>query len=274
LNNPKAIHPYSYVANGPLNRVDLEGLSFWSVVGALVGVAAAIGLVSLALSGGTPLAIFLGVYLFTLSYVIASEEQGPRLGEFFRGFMIGLNAGLTAAIISPFNPIIGVYLGVAIFLSSIDRVVRNDIYQGVLGWSSWLMPLNWVVVVLGLIIFLFNIAWFLFTAGTHDPGKINSISMDWKTGTIIMEGGLIRSTGPSTGFNMGKFIFVEIGHQGIIPHELGHTLNLAAFGPVFHYVGAIDENAPGNNGEEWAFAEQLAESYQQRPARPINPMWD
>ncbi len=62
-------------------------------------------------------------------------------------------------------------------------------------------------------------------------------------------------------------------------HETGHTLNVAAFGSIFHFIGAIDENAiqstPAN-----AYAERLADSHDPKaPAKrsggqdAIIPMW-
>ena len=38
IDNPKALYPYLYVGNDPLDNVDYDGLTFWSVVGAIVGV--------------------------------------------------------------------------------------------------------------------------------------------------------------------------------------------------------------------------------------------
>jgi hypothetical protein len=59
-----------------------------------------------------------------------------------------------------------------------------------------------------------------------------------------------------------------MGARGI----LAATLNLAAFGSLFHFLGAIDENVTG--GHQNAYAERLAESNNPAPRWPnIIPMW-
>ena len=37
IHSPQHLHLYNYVANDPLNRTDPTGMSFWSVVGMVVG---------------------------------------------------------------------------------------------------------------------------------------------------------------------------------------------------------------------------------------------
>ena len=38
-----------------------------------------------------------------------------------------------------------------------DGIRQNDVYQGILGWSSWLMPTSWLVNGLGLVFFAVNL---------------------------------------------------------------------------------------------------------------------
>ena len=82
---------------------------------------------------------------------------------------------------------------------------------------------------------------------------------DWSTGTLFIKGGLVANLNYlDTAFNMGNFSFVDYKsgawHKD---HEAGHTLNLAAFGSVFHLIGAVDENVfRGAN----AYSERIAES--------------
>ena len=57
-----------------------------------------------------------------------------------------------------------------------------------------------------------------------------------------------------------------------LEHEAGHTLNLAAFGSIFHFIGPIDENVTG--GDANAYSKRLAESNDPATTQPnIIPMW-
>ena len=145
------------------------------------------------------------------------------------------------------------------------------------------MPMSWLATAVGIIIFVVNVVMHFFTVTI--PGwfggsgwaaaRIDSISIDWGTGTIVMAGGLIQPAGGSAGFNVGNFVYVSSGSGGnaaLIAHETGHTLNVAAFGSLFHFVGALDENWPGSRGAN-AYAEMLAESHANRSGRPTVPLW-
>ena len=73
------------------------------------------------------------------------------------------------------------------------------------------------------------------------------------------------------GYTPGNFVYISTSapasvRGGILEHELGHTLNNAAFGSIWHVVGWIDENfvPKGGRGDK-AYAERLAESH--------NPAW-
>jgi RHS repeat-associated protein len=266
--NPKALHPYIYVANDPLNKSDMTGLSFWSVVGAIVGVIAAIAIVAAVVATGGLAGIVLGIVMAVgitaVSYVVADATQGTGFGEFMRGFMIGMNAGLNAAIATViFGPGIGLTLGVINFLAAFDTIANNSIYQGILGWSSWLMPMSWLATGIGLINFLITLP---SLAGNA------SVSIDWGTGTIVMSGGWTVPSGV-LGYDMGNFAFIPAG--GVeTPHETGHTLNNAAFGSIFHFIGAIDENVLRTSADSInAYSEKLAESHAPRDSDPILPMW-
>ncbi len=299
LNNPKALHPFIYVANDPLNKTDPTGLSFWSVlggvVGVIVGVIAAVAIVALTVmtagAFGVFVAVLVGIGLTVGAfgvmvglYAIASATAGTGFGDFMRGFLIGMNAGLNAGLATAiFGPFVGVSLGVINFLAVFDGVAQNSFYQGVLGWASWLMPMSWLATGVGLIFFVVNVVMHFFTVtipgwfggSGWDAARIDHISIDWGTGIIVMGGGLIEPSGGADGFNLGNFVFLRegaSGDAGLVRHETGHGLNVAAFGALFHYVGALDENPPGNRGHD-AFAERLAESHSNRPGSPTVPLW-
>jgi RHS repeat-associated protein len=266
----RSLHPYAYSGNDPLNNADPEGLSFWSVVGAIVGVIAAVALAALVvMTGGLLLGVIIAIGVVAISYIVADATAGTGFGEFMRGFMIGFNAGLNAAIATAlFGPVVGISLGVINFMAAFDGVASSPVYQGILGWSSWFMPMSWLATAIGLVFFVINILvavftfWIpqLFGGSGWDAARINSVSIDWGTGTIITHGGLL--TPVPGGYNLGNFAYIHRNStfsNSLVQHEVGHTLNVAAFGSIFHFVGAIDENVIPGRGAN-AYAEHLADS--------------
>ena len=270
LHNPKALHPYIYVGNDPLNKEDIDGLSFWSVVGAIVGVIAAIAVAALFIVCPI-LGVIALIGIVAVSYIVADATAGTGFGEFMRGFMIGLNAGLNAIIATAlFGPVVGIALGVINFLAAFDTIAASPVYQGILGWSSWLMPMSWLATGVGLLFFVINLVVAGVTLNQVSAVSISSISIDWGTGTIMTSGGLIRPAGGSTGFNLGNFVFLSPGSTAG-QHETGHTLNVAAYGAIFHYIGAIDENVVPGRGAG-AYAERFADSHDPTTAGTL-PTW-
>ena len=211
--------------------------------------------------------------LIIAAYIIASFTLGSSFAEVLRGFMVGVNAGLNfvlvnqllgAALGSPTNPIaLGVTggLGAVNLLAVIGPLSQTGFYQFIIGYLNWLLPMSWLVVALGLVFFLLNA---LGALCVGLPGvdffKIKEVGFDWKTGTLFTKGGFISNLNPiDTAYNMGNFSFVDKAHTGMeIEHEAGHTLNLGAFGSLFHFIGAIDENVIRNGAN--AFSERLADS--------------
>ncbi len=281
LHLPQGLHLYAFVANNPLNNTDPTGLSFWSFIGSIVGVAAGIAL-SFA---GTFFAF--GVVL--VSYVVASNvDSNSGFGQFMRGFMIGFNSGLNGPI------------GAIGFLATFDGIAQNSVYKGILGWSSWLMPMSWIATGAGLVFFTINI---IFAIGSQDwrAARIEKLTIDWKTGSIVMVGGTVRN---DSAFNMGNFVFINpnsVGHynedptqnyaqrdykmdqglyEGILAHETGHTLSIAAFGSFFGIADFFGENVFGSGRHD--YGEEIAESNANRvlpgelpggERRPTIPMW-
>ncbi len=189
--------------------------------------------------------------LLTVSYVAASATQGSAFGEFMRGFMICFNAGMNAALLTFMGlGALGVVIGVINFLAAFDTIANSEVYQGILGWSSWLMPMSWLATGIGLIFFVINGLAAIFTLNMVDSVRIESLSIDWGTGTIITEGGFLFMPGFRGGYNLGNFPYITPG-SSVADHETGHTLNVAAFGSIFHFIGAIDENVvQGNPADE------------------------
>ncbi len=292
VHQPAGLHLYSYVANDPLNRTDPDGLSFWSVVGAVagvvVGIVAGILVAAAVVATGGIAGVLIGIGLAFaaslvvtgVSYVIASNvDPNGGFGQFMRGFMIGFNAGLNGVLASAFfGPYVGVTLGVINFLAAFDTIAKNKVYQGILGWTSWIMPQSWGATGLGLVFYVVNLLGALFTAQQVDALKIDRLGVDWKTGTLVMSGGLIRNP---TAFNMGHFVFMNPSYvngstpdrtyDAVLDHETGHTLTVAAFGSAFSLCDLIGENIVGSGVND--YGELLAESHANRSNRPTIPMW-
>ena len=275
----KQLRLYTYVGNDPLNNVDPTGLSFWSVVGAIVGVVVGI-VVAVAVAAAFATGIGFGILaivgvigLVTVSYIAASANQGNSFGEFMRGFMIGFNAGMNATILAGLGAGgLGVVIGVINFLAAFDTIANSAVYQGILGWSNWLMPMSWLVMGLGLIFFVLNGLAAIFTLNQVEAVRIHSLSIDWGTGSIITEGGFLFLPGFRGGYNLGSFSFITPGST-VADHETGHALSLAAFGSIFHLVGAIDENGIQSTPAD-AYSERIAESHDPSTSDPdIIPMW-
>jgi RHS repeat-associated protein len=274
--DPGRLRLYTYAGNSPLDNVDPAGLSFWSVVGAIVGVivgiVVAIAVVAaFAVGIGWGLLAIAGVIgLITVSYIVAHETQGTGIGEFFRGFMIGINAGMNGAFLAMMGPVgafLGGFVGTLIFLSAFDTVAGNHIYQGILGWSNWLMPMSWLVTGLGLIMWILNglghlLLWEipnLWGSGVEFC-RITGFRMDWSTGMLATRGGWVANANTiDTAYNMGNFAYVDNNSSGWhLDHEAGHNLSLAVFGSIFHFVGFIHEMGTGAGSS--AFAEVMADS--------------
>jgi RHS repeat-associated protein len=292
LHTPQGLHLYAFVANDPLNKTDPSGMSFWSfvggVVGAIVGVAIAVGIVAVVIATGGIAGVLIGLGLAAaaalgvtgVSYLVASlVDPSSGFGQFMRGFMIGFNAGMNGVLAAAiFGPVVGVVLGVVNFLAVFEGISKSPVYQGILGWSSWLMPMSWAVSALGVGAFLINLVVAGITFQQWDAAKIDKLAIDWKTGTIIMVGGLIRN---GTAFNLGHFVFIDPGYvvagdpeksyDALVAHETGHTLAVAAFGSAFHLYDFIGENIVGAGKRD--YGEKIAESHANRPGDPTIPMW-
>jgi hypothetical protein len=231
----------------------------WRTLGVILAISAALGI---------------------LSYIIAALAAASSFGEYMRGWLIGLNASLNAvlgvAIVGEFGSvaaaIVGIVLGLINLLCVLAPVSQSGFYQGVLGWLNWIMPMSWLIVGLGLLFYLVSFLLHGVTGGKVPYLQIQALGADWKTGTFFIKGGLVANLNYlDTAFNMGNFSFVDYKstdwHK---EHEAGHTLNLAAFGCVFHLLGALDENVVrGAN----AYSERLAESNATGTKGSNIPMW-
>lgn len=242
----------------------------YAILGALIAMAL-IGIADLVLhsvKSGLWIVAASTAILMVVSYLVAAATAATRFGEFMRGWLVGLNAvlnvGFGFAVASHFAGLAGgasfaAVIGLVNLLGAIGPVSQNGFYQGVIGYLNWLLPMSWFVVALGAAFYLFSFLLYAVTAGRVEYLKVQDFGADWSTGTLFIKGGLIANLNYlDTAFNMGNFSFVDYKsgawHKD---HEAGHTLNLAAFGSVFHLIGALDENVfRGAN----AYSERIAES--------------
>jgi RHS repeat-associated protein len=295
LHAPQSLHLYAFVANDPMNKTDPTGLSFWSfvgsVVGVIVGVVAAVAIVAVVVATGGIAGVMIGIGLVLgaslavtgVSYLIASNvDPASGFGQFMRGFMIGFNAGMNGVLASAIFGAPGVALGVIDFLATFDGIAKNSTYQGILGWSSWLMPMSWGATGLGVAAYVVNLVIAGVTGNQWNAAKIDKLAIDWKTGSIVMVGGLIR--GP-TAFDLGNFVFMnphyvdgsrpDRTYDAVLRHETGHTLEVAAFGTAFLVADFIGENVVGAGTND--YGEKIAESHANRSGPsgtyPTIPMW-
>lgn len=256
-----------------------------SWLAALGGLLAAGGIVGLYMGPGiswASLGILAGVVL--VFYIIARFTALTGFGEVMRGWLIGVNAGANAVLAitvyglwlgESAGLIMGVVLGVLNFLMVFAPISQNVVMQVLAGWLNWLMPMSWLVTGLGALFFLLNVLGYLILGL---PGinyfRILGVAADWPTGTFFMRGGWISNLNPiDTAFNMGNFAFVDKDSGGTWhkKHEAGHTLNLFAFGWIFHFIGALEENATPAGAN--ALSERLAESHSSGGGGSNIPMW-
>jgi hypothetical protein len=216
-----------------------------------------------------------------VSYIIAAVSAGSGFGEFMRGWLIGLNSALNAvlgfAVASKVGGaeigwVVAGTLGAVNLLCLVAPVTQNGFFQGVVGWFNWVMPMSWPIVGLGIVLYMVSVLLYGVSLGKVQYLRVQDFGADWKTGTVFMKGGLVANLNYlDTAFNMGNFAFVDYKSGAWhMDHEAGHTLNLAAFGFVFHLIGALDENVI--RGAD-AYAERLAESNSSGEGGSNIPMW-
>ena len=82
----------------------------------------------------------------------------------------------------------------------------------------------------------------------------------------MTHGGVLMHS-DTLGYTLGNFVYINRTASmrvpaGTIDHETGHVLQVAAFGSIWHFVGAWDENVgPSGGRRSNAYAEQLAEGH-------------
>jgi hypothetical protein len=261
-----------------INQVEPTRSSLWCVIGAIAG---ALSVIPLAPGyGETMLSFSLIIAIVTAGYLAVRTISGA-VSEVLRGCLIGFNAGWTVLLAAAIGRLvlplggalaIGGVLGAIVLASAQGAISRRPAYQGLLAWSSWLMPPTWVINAFGLGFFVLSVLGAVVTLGRLAPLAITGIAVDEATGTIFLKGGWIANLNQEeTAFDMGHFGFVHKDSESYyIAHETGHALSLGAFGSVFHILGFIDEMS-GDGAS--AYSERLAEDHDPAGTGPKLPMW-
>lgn len=202
-------------------------------------------------------------------------------GELFcRGIAIGMPSSVNFLVMSaiPGLSLLAVPVFIITLLALIPPIAGNRfVYQRLLGLVGWILPLNYLMLPLGILLFLVA-APFAIAAG-----GISAIQFDFLTMTIETTGGSVLALA-SAPFNIGNFTFFppptplvapgSFSLPGFSVHETGHTLSNAAFGGFVYWIGAVDENVPPLARGLIAYTELLAEShFAGIPGRPFIIMW-
>jgi hypothetical protein len=196
----------------------------------------------------------------------------PPLELFGRGVLIGMAGSVNFAVMSaiPWLWPAALPLFALTLLAFIPGVPASLPFQVLQGAAGWVLPLNYLMIPLGTLLFLVNLP----TGG--------GIRLDPSTMTIESRGGFVGGfIPPTSAFNVGNFTFLPptppplplfTATPSVSVHETGHTLSNAAFGGFFYWIGAIDELAIGRGAT--AYSELMAESHLGGAVGgPFLPMW-
>jgi hypothetical protein len=273
------------------------GVVWYGVVASVLGITAFPVISAIVASFGLTVGAWIVVAMFSVvittvfAYAVATIALLPALAAppaaaalpanpvegFMSGYISGFSAVVNFALLA-FTPLgalgltIGFLVALVGFLSVFAALSRNPIFQGVLGWSNWIRPYSYLATAFGILLFLVNFPFAVAAFG------LAAVRLDLLTGTIETTGGLVGLTGfAGGGFNLGNYTFLSpgpiglafqspFGLPGVSAHETGHTLTVASFGGVFHWIDAIDENIIHSRATSFlAYGEMIPESHIPRP---------
>lgn len=218
-------------------------------------------------------------FIFMYASAAISVLAGVALGEFFsRGMIIGASSGANFVILSaiPFTAPFAGIIFIITLLALIPPIAANRFYERVLGALGWVLPLNYLMLPFGVLVFLVTAPFAL-----ASPAVGAGLRWDWLTWTAETSGGAALGLLPfAGGFNIGNFTFITppggatAFTTGLSAHETGHTLNGAAFGGFIYWIGAVDENVPPLARGTAAWTEMLADGhFSGATGGPFIPMW-
>jgi hypothetical protein len=281
-----------FVIAGILALIALVATTLAAVVGAILALLGPLGVLILAILGaiGAVLGLIFGILvaLFApiLAFVGAILALILALVASVAAAVLALVTAVVLALLGPAGPVIvaflaglgplglvGLIVAVINFLALVPVIARSRVYQGILAWSSWLMPMSWLATFMGFLLFLGSLVTAPFFPGVF-------FRFDATTSTIETNGGLATVSGFGGGFNLGHFTFLSAGGGGgftcasLASHETGHTLNVAAFGSLWHLLGnAIEENISPISRFEFTYGELVAEGHFPRSGSLFVSVW-
>lgn len=160
--------------------------------------------------------------------------------------------------------------------AAVPPVGEKRAYATMLAWTAPLLPTTWPATGVGVAAAALNYV----LAPVAGKGPVR-FGFDRAACTVIVYGGPLYFF--RCGYNLGNFVFIHSHFvdeggacsPGLLAHETGHTLNVAAFGFVFHYLGAVHENwgPPAGGAGDTAYAELWAESRRRAVGRPWVRGW-
>ena len=146
-------------------------------------------------------------FIFMYAFAAISVIAGVALGEFFsRGLMIGASSGANFVIFSamPFTAPFAGIIFIITLLALIPPIAANRFYQRVLGALGWVLPLNYLMLPVGVLVFLITAPF-----AVASPAVGAGVRWDWLTWTAETSGGLLLVALPfAGGFNIGNFTFI------------------------------------------------------------------
>lgn len=202
---------------------------------------------------------------------LVAAGPAERLG---RGALIGFNAGLNyVLLLALLAPLPGgvptaSLLALVNFLACSLTVSNNPVYQIVLAYAALALPMTWPMNLLGALLLAVN-------GVAAALGVPLTVFAEWTRANLVMHGGVVHGC-VRTAFNLGNFtvahpamalddpwfdpgtpvwpfcppglaggagVFANSA-RGTVLHEGSHTLNLAAFGWIYHLVGFADQWLP------------------------------
>ena len=187
-----------------------------SALGALIGAGGTAAIFFTLGIGWIALAVAAGVVLLGYILAAATTNASPKFSEFWRGLLIGFNAGsngfLVYWLLEMFAPMgvaigVGAGLGVINFLCSIPKLTQSEFWQGVTGWFNWVFPMSWPIVAFGMLFLILSFILALVTGFKVPYLALQKGRVDWPTGTFFVKSGLFANLNAwDTAFNMVKVV--------------------------------------------------------------------